>query len=103
MMIEKPSCLLYLTLAYLITFILELFSQIYIEGFYHKKIQKLPFGEGLFQNATGENKSNDKFSIENYFQVDQYFGQGSTRSRAILNLLEDIVYKSCINQIRIEE
>jgi hypothetical protein len=53
----------------------------------------------LLHNATRKNKSKGNFVVENYFQVDQDIGQGSTRARAIANLLEDIVYKPCLSKI----
>jgi nardilysin len=64
---------------------------------------QLPSDNGLLHNAIEKNKSEENFVVENYFQVDQDIGQGSTRARAIIDLLEDIVYKPCLNQIRTKD
>lgn len=88
-----------MALANLITFIPECFSQLFIEGLYHEKILQLQSGDGLLQNATKKNKSEKKIVVENYFQMDQDIGQGSTRAKAIVDLLQDIVYKPRLNQI----
>jgi hypothetical protein len=52
---DKPYCLFSLTLLDLVTFILGLFSESYIEGLYHKKNLQMPLSDVLLHNATKMN------------------------------------------------
>ncbi|CAM6083277.1 unnamed protein product [Calypogeia fissa] len=130
---EKLASLLSLTLKDVLEFVPQLFEQTYMEVLCHgnlsedealvlvnifkdafvskvlppelrpqELVYKLPVNSFVL-DADVKNESEDNSVVEMYFQVEQDVGEQSLRSRAMLDLFEEIVYEPCFNQLRTKE
>ncbi|KAG6541670.1 hypothetical protein Mapa_016935 [Marchantia paleacea] len=68
-----------------------------------ERVYKLPTGPCHLVKAKVKNESEDNSVVEMYFQVGQDLGQPSIRSRAVVDIFEEIVYEPCFNQLRTKE
>ncbi|KAL2651160.1 hypothetical protein R1flu_019288 [Riccia fluitans] len=68
-----------------------------------ERVYKLPTGPCRLVKSNVKNKSEDNSVVEMYFQVGQDVGEPSVRTRAIIDIFEEIIYEPCFNQLRTKE
>ncbi|KAL3700566.1 hypothetical protein R1sor_018588 [Riccia sorocarpa] len=68
-----------------------------------ERVFKLPTGPCHLVKADVKNKSEDNSVVEMYFQVGQDLGEPSVRTKALIDIFEEIIYEPCFNQLRTKE
>eukprot|EP00850_Spirogloea_muscicola_P015894 SM000125S26099 [mRNA] locus=s125:384142:392192:+ [translate_table: standard] len=66
-------------------------------------ILELPAGRGIILNEAVKNKSEDNSVVEVYFQGLADMGAGSVRDKSLLDLMEQVAYEPCYDQLRTKE
>eukprot|EP00850_Spirogloea_muscicola_P012506 SM000081S22640 [mRNA] locus=s81:244115:252096:- [translate_table: standard] len=66
-------------------------------------ILELPAGRGIVLNEAVKNKSEDNSVVEVYFQGVADMGASSVRNKSLLDLMEQVAYEPCYDQLRTKE
>lgn len=68
-----------------------------------RRIVCLPSSANLVRDVGVKNKFDKNSAVELYFQIEQDFGMGSMKLKALIDLVEEIVKEPLFNQLRTKE